>query len=149
MLFPRFFSLIAENYDILIYHSSVTVWPQFPKSARTLKFASAEQGSIRGDYAIAWRFEGLPEDESQHDSAVVNVKIRLFVPPSGEGSLRLPFAQSSSTTATYRHASTIPDLGHAKSEAKKECQERRRRKLGFSYNWDYDRVKEKWFKRLR
>jgi uncharacterized protein YcnI len=48
-------------------------WPQFPHSAETLRFASAEQGSARGDFAIAWKFEDLPEDESQYDSAVVSI----------------------------------------------------------------------------
>ena len=126
----------------------LSVWPQFPKSAKTLKFASAEQGSMRGDYAIAWRFEGLPKNESQYDSAVVNFTIRLLVPPTGEASLRFAVPQSSSTTATFHHAVTFPDLGYAKSEAKKDCEDRRRQKLGFSYNWDYDRVNENWFKRL-
>lgn len=123
-------------------------WPQFPHSAHTVKFASAEQGSARGDFAIAWRFEGLPDDESQYDSAVISIRIRLLVPPSGEADLRFPFAQSSTTTATIRHASAMPDISYARSEAKKDCEERRRKKLGFHYNWDYDRETQKWFKRL-
>jgi hypothetical protein len=123
-------------------------WPQFPHSASTVKFASAEQGSARGDFAIAWRFEGLPEDESQYDSAVVTIRVRMLVPPSGEAELRFPFAQSSTTTATIRQAAALPDFSSARSEAKKECQERRRKKLGFHYNWDYNRDTQKWFKRL-
>jgi hypothetical protein len=123
-------------------------WPQFPHSAATLRFASAEQGSVRGDFAIAWRFEDLPEDESQYDSAVVSIRVRLLVPPSGEAELRFPFARSSSTTATFHHAAVLPDLSHARSEAKKECEERRRKKMGFHYNWDYNRETNKWFKRL-
>eukprot|EP00804_Cyclotella_cryptica_P001694 CCRYP_009074-RA/>CCRYP_009074-RA protein AED:0.22 eAED:0.22 QI:0/0/0/1/1/1/8/0/796 len=102
----------------------VLFWPQFPKSASTLKFASAEQGSIRGDFAIAWRFENLPADKSNYDSMVVNVCIRFLVPPSGEAALRFPVPQSSSTTATICHALTMPDLIHAKSASKKECEDR-------------------------
>lgn len=121
-----------------------------PKSAATLEFASAEQGSIRGDYAIAWRFEGLQKDEIelQLDSGVVSIRIRLLVPPSGQGVLRFPVAQSSDTKVTFRRASSIPDLNYAKTEARNECDSRRRRRLGFAYNWDYDRNKEEWFKRL-
>ena len=126
----------------------VLFWPQLPKSASTIKFASAEQGTMRGDFAIAWRFDKLPEDESQYDSAVVNVRLRLLVPPSGEASLRLPFPESSSVTATIRHAKTMPDMKTARSEAKQVCQSRRKAKLGFHYNWDYNRKTEKWFKRL-
>lgn len=123
-------------------------WPQFPHSAATLRYASAEQGSARGDFAIAWRFENLPEDENQYDSAVISIRIRLLIPPSGEAELRLPFAQSSSATATLHNAVVLPDLSHARSEARKECEERRRKKLGFHYNWDYNRETQKWFKRL-
>lgn len=123
-------------------------WPQLPKSASTISYASAEQGSMRGDFAIAWRFENLPEDKSEYDSAVVNVRIRLLIPPSGEGDLRFPYPQSSSTNAKIHHATTLPDLSHARAEAKKECQDRRRKKLGFHYNWDYNRETQTWFKRL-
>ncbi len=121
-----------------------------PKSASTLEFASAEQGSIRGDYAIAWRFEEFIKDEHeiQLDSADANIRIRLLVPPSGEADLQLPLAPSANTKATIRHAQTIPDLSHAKSEARKECDERRRRRLGFPYNWEYDNSTNKWSQRL-
>jgi len=38
-------------------------WPRFPKSAATIQYASAIQGTARGDFAIAWRFELLPTSE--------------------------------------------------------------------------------------
>lgn len=113
-----------------------------------MKYASAEQGSMRGDFAIAWQFEDLPDDESQYDSAIVNIRVRLLVPPTGEGSLRFPFPQSSTASATFRHAKILPDLSRARVDAKRECEERRKKRLGFHYNWDYNRETEKWFKRL-
>ena len=153
---------LSFNFEILIFAKAAGVslhptttggqkmlfWPQFPKSASTLKYASAEQGSARGDFAIAWRFEDLPEDESKYNSAVVSIRIRLLVPPSGGASLRFPVPQSSTVTASLHQASILPNLSNARLEAKKECQESRRKKLGFHYNWDYNRTSEKWFKRF-
>jgi len=127
--------------------NKVLLWPRFPKSASTLKYVSAEQGTPRGDFAIAWKFEGLPENESQYDSAVVGIRIRFLVPPSGTGSLRFPISQSSST-AVIRRALTMPDMRYSRSAAAEECDDRRSKKLGFSYNWEYDRVKKEWFKRF-
>ena len=117
------------------------------KSASIITFASAEQGSARGDYSIAWKFQDLPDDKSQYNSAKIGVQIRILVPPSGKGILRLPLPTSSSTTAMIRSARLIPDLKFARSEAKQDCQERRKAKLGFNYNWEYDREKEEWWKR--
>lgn len=122
------------------------VWPRFGKSASIITYASAEQGSLRGDFAIAWRYQGLPNDESQYESAVVGIQIRLLIPPSSKGLLRFPVPPSTTTTATIRSAQQLPDFSSARSEAKKECEERRRKKLGFHYNWEYDRSKNEWAK---
>lgn len=119
----------------------------FSKSASIVTYASAEQGSLRGDYAIAWRYQGLPDDKSQYNSAVVSIQIRILIPPSSKGVLRLPLPPSSSTTAIIRSAQKLPDVSSARGAAKKKCEERRGKKLGFPYNWDYDRSKQEWFKR--
>jgi len=121
-------------------------WPRFPKSATTLQYASATQGTVRGDYSIAWKFEDLPEDKTQYNSATVRVRIRFVIPPGGEGILRLPIATSSNTTAALRQAIVFPDMVKAKSSTSRECIRRRKARLGFSYNWEYDRVSELWYK---
>ena len=125
---------------------STPVWPRFGKSALILRYASAEQGSARGDYAIAWRYQNLPNDGSQYDSAVVNIQVRLLIPPGGKGILRFPVALSSTSTAVIRSAQSLPDASRAKSAARKKCADRRRQKLGFNYNWEYDRTQKEWFK---
>ena len=59
----------------------------------------------------------------------------------------MPVPTSSTTTAVIRSAPLIPDLRFARSEAKQDCQERRKAKLGFNYNWEYDRERKEWWKR--
>lgn len=135
-------------FHYLIELSFFLVWPRFPKSASTISYASAKQGSLRGDYVIAWKFEDLPENKDEYDTAVVSIHIRLLIPPTGKGVLRLPIPPSSSTSAIIRTAQVLPDLKSAELEANEICQERRKKKLGFHYNWDYDRNKKEWFKRL-
>ena len=122
------------------------VWPRFGKSASIITYASAEQGSARGDYAIAWRYQHLPDDRSQYDSAVVNIQIRLLIPPGGKGILRFPVAPSSTSTAIIRSVQSVPDISSARSAAKKACGDRRKQKLGFDYNWEYDRKQKSWYK---
>ena len=107
-------------------------WPRFPKSAATLEHAHAVQGTARGDYSIAWRFENLPSDKSRYDSASVTIRIRLVVPPGGEGIIRPP----SQTTAkvTLKHATVLPDLISAQAAAEVNCKERRDARRGFPYS---------------
>lgn len=121
-------------------------WPRFPKSAATLQYASASQGTVKGEYAVAWRFEGLPSSESQYDSAIVSIRIRFVVPPGGEGVARPPLMASSKTTAKLRQAKTFPNLVKAKLAAEEECKTRRKNREGFPYSWEYDRSKEQWYK---
>ena len=122
-------------------------WPRFPNSAATVKYASATQGTIKGEYAIAWRFEDLPASESEYDSAVVKIRIRFVVPPGGEAiARRSPITSATKTTAKLRQAKAFPDLAKAKLAAHKECETRRKRRLGFPYSWEYDRGKEQWYR---
>eukprot|EP00970_Alexandrium_tamarense_P001360 scaffold145_cov195-Alexandrium_tamarense.AAC.4 len=123
-------------------------WPRFPKSATTLEYASAVQGSLGGDYAIAWRFEELPSDKSEYNSAVVKIRIRLLIPPGNEGVLRLPLPPSESTSVSIRHSLLMPNVNDARAVAEKECSSRRKARLGFHYNWNYDREKNQWVKHL-
>eukprot|EP00984_Skeletonema_dohrnii_P020982 scaffold10365_cov102-Skeletonema_dohrnii-CCMP3373.AAC.5 len=123
----------------------VLFWPRFPKSATMLKFASSIQGTPVGDFAIAWRFENLPEDKSKYDSALVTVRIRLLVPPGGSGMLRLPLPSSKTTKIRISHTNSIPDLDAARDEANRKCMNRRKHGLGFHWNWEYDRQRKKWY----
>ncbi|EED93707.1 predicted protein [Thalassiosira pseudonana CCMP1335] len=91
-------------------------WPRFPKSATTLEYASAVQGSLGGDYAIAWRFEELPSDKSEYNSAVVKIRIRLLIPPGNEGVLRLPLPSSESTSVSIRHSLLMPNRKESMGE---------------------------------
>ena len=122
--------------------------PGFPKSANTLQYASTTQGTIRGEYSIAWRFEDLPSDKSQYDSATVKIRVRMLVPPGGEAVARPPiFTSSSRTSVTLKQATTIPDVFEAKILADEDCGDRRKsRRYGFPYSWEYDRFKEKWYR---
>ncbi|KAL7527297.1 hypothetical protein ACHAXR_001887 [Thalassiosira sp. AJA248-18] len=136
----------VSHYPTTTGARKMLFWPRFPKSATTLDYASATQGTVRGDYSIAWRFEDLPADKSQYNSATVQIRVRFVVPPGGEGVARSPIFTSSKTTATLRQATINPDLVYAKSAAEKECMMRRKARKGFPYSWEYDRVKEQWYK---
>ena len=138
----------VSHYPTTTGGRKMLLWPRFPKSATTLEYASATQGTVRGDYSIAWRFEDLPDDESQYNSAAVKVRVRITVPPGGVGVLHPPKITSSKTTATMRTANIIPDLAYASSAADTECKSRRKARLGFPYSWEYNRFKEKWYKHL-
>ncbi|KAL7554634.1 hypothetical protein ACHAWF_018136 [Thalassiosira exigua] len=120
-------------------------WPRFPKSATTLEYASATQGTVKGDFSIAWRFEDLPDDKSRYNSATVSVRVRMVVPPGVEGVFRAPMLSSNSGVSLTR-AISVPDIQAAHSAAKMECKKRRKARLGFPYSWEFDRVKEQWHK---
>mmetsp|Transcript_584 Transcript_584/g.1146 ORF Transcript_584/g.1146 Transcript_584/m.1146 type:complete len:1344 (+) Transcript_584:204-4235(+) len=136
----------VSHYPTTTGARKMLFWSRFPKSATTLEYASATQGTIKGEYSIAWRFEDLPMDESQYNSAIVKVRVRFVIPPGGEGVARPPIFTSSKTTATLREATIIPDLINAKASANEECESRRKARLGFPYSWEYDRVKKRWYK---
>lgn len=48
----------------------ILFWPRIPTSAAKVQYASATQGTKRGDASIAWEFLDLPEDERLNHSAV-------------------------------------------------------------------------------
>jgi len=121
----------------------VLFWPRIPTSAVVVQYASATQGTKRGDASIAWEFLNLPEEKSSYDSAVVKVNIRVLVPPGSTATLRLP---SYGSGVSIKYAERMPDLGKAKSAAARECAERRKAGMGFDYNWEYNRTKQEWNK---
>ena len=124
----------------------VLFWPQFPKSAATLEYASAMQGSPRGDFALAWEFNDLPEDKDKYDSALVSIRIRLMIPPGGEGALRLPLYLQKKVSASIQRAQFFPDVAGARLSASVECAKRRERRMGFPFSWEYDKEKKQWYK---
>ena len=134
------------HYPTTTGSKKMLFWPRFPKSATMLEYASAIQGSPLGDYAIAWRFEDLPEDKKQYNSAVVKVRIRLLIPPGGKGSLRLPLPVSKATKYSISESTLFPDLKSARKEASIKCNKRRQKRLGFPYTWEYSRERKKWQK---
>ena len=121
-------------------------WPRFPKSAAMIHHASAVQGSPVGDYAIAWRFEDLPESRNEYASATVKIKIRILIPPTGVGTLRLPVPASESSTVRLSRSATFPDLAEARKDSNIKCNKRRKMKKGFPYSWEYDRDRKRWYK---
>merc|ERR1711862_179628 len=124
----------------------VLFWPRFPNSANALEYASATQGTPQGDYSIAWRFENLPEDTSQYDSASVNIRIRLLIPPTGKATLRLPITKIKATKTSFSGSILFPDLDLAREGARLKCEQRRQLRLGFPFSWEYNRTTKKWFK---
>lgn len=134
----------VSHYPTTTGGRKMLFWPRFPNSATTLRYASATQGTINGNYSIAWTFEDLPTDKSEYNSATVKVRVRFLVPPGGEAVVRPPIFTSSKTSATLRQAKIIPDLPYAKKTAWGECKIRRNDRKGFPYSWEYDRSKEQW-----
>ena len=121
-------------------------WPQFPHSAATLEYASAVQGSPRGDFALAWEFMDLPIEKEKYNSAVVSIRIRLMIPPGGEGTLRLPLKLQKKASVTIRRALSFPDIERAQLSANEECETRRKQRMGFPFSWEYNKDKKRWYK---
>lgn len=126
----------------------VLFWPRFPNSANTLKYAGATQGTRRGDFAIAWEFLDLPEDDTLYDTASVKIHIRAYVPPDGKATLRLPeYSNGEGVDSTLKKALLLPDMDEARSLSLEECMDRRKSKqYGFGYNWEFDRETMLWEK---
>lgn len=102
-----------------------------------MEYASAEQGTKRGDAAIAWRFFQTVDN-------VTNVQLRLLVPPSTNATLQLDAA---ARIVKIQHSKTMPDIAAARTKARKLCEERRASsKYGFPFFYHYDRFKEEWTK---
>jgi len=128
----------------------VLFWPRFPNSASTINYAWATQGTRRGDFSIAWRFEGLPEEGKDYDSAVVKIHIRLFVPPDGLAVFRFPeYSNGKGVDSTIKYATRLEDIEKVRRLSSEECQRRRTAKEGFDYNWEYDRKENTWIKVYR
>ena len=128
----------------------VLFWPRFPNSAKTIEYARATQGTRRGDFNIAWRFENLPDNEAFYDTALVKVHVRMFVPPDGQATFRLPeYSNGVGVRSVMKYATQLSNLEIAKRQSYIECQARRKGKLGFGYAWEFDRVRETWVKRDR
>ena len=126
----------------------VLFWPRFPNSASTICYAAATQGTRRGDFSIAWQFEGLPEDG--YDSAIVQIRIRLYVPPDGSAIFRLPeYSNGKGEDSTIKYATQLPDIEQIKSFSSEMCTSQRKAKMGFNYNWEFDREQNTWVKIYR
>ncbi len=118
--------------------STVLFWPRLPNSASVLQYAGATQGTRRGDFSIAWRFEDLPSNEDLYDSAIVAIRIRLFVPPDGNAFLRIPeYSNGEGVDASMKYATSIPNLEEALMLSSEECLSRREAKMGFGYNFEF------------
>lgn len=118
----------------------VLFWPRFPNSASTVFYAGATQGTTRGDFSIAWRFEDLPMSHDLYDSAVVKIHIRLYVPPDGNAIFRLPeYSNGEKVDSVIKYAIQYPDIEQIKAFSSEECNKNRRDKMGFNYNWEYDK----------
>mmetsp|Transcript_26189 Transcript_26189/g.54178 ORF Transcript_26189/g.54178 Transcript_26189/m.54178 type:complete len:340 (+) Transcript_26189:3427-4446(+) len=118
--------------------STVLFWPRFPNSANVLEFAGATQGTRRGDFSIAWKFEDLPDNRDLYASASVTVHIRLFVPPDGKSVLRIPeYSNGEGVDASMKYATSVPNLDEALMLSSEECLSRRDAKMGFSYNFEF------------
>jgi len=128
----------------------VLFWPRFPNSASTIEYAGATQGTKRGDFSIAWKFEGLPEDNDLYDSAVVSIHIRLLVPPDGNAVFRLPeYSNGEGVDSVIKYATKLPDIQAIKASSYNNCEIRRKEKMGFNYNWEFDKGENTWVKVYR
>ena len=123
----------------------VLFWPRIPTSARIIQYASATQGTKKGDASIAWEFSNHRPSNKMYDSDVVMVHIRVLVPPGGTATLKLPSVKGRGT-ALVKFAEKLPDLESAKSSAKATCDMKRKAGNGFDYNWEFDRNKKEWSK---
>jgi hypothetical protein len=124
----------------------VLFWPRFPNSATILEHANTIQGTQLGDFAIAWRFENLPSDKTLYNSAFAKIRIRFLVPPNGEAVIRLPVPKSKKTKIWLSRSDNFPDVIKVRNEAEIKCEQRRRRRLGFPFSWEYNREKKEWYK---
>ena len=129
----------------------VLFWPRFPNSASTIEYAQATQGTRRGDFSIAWRFEDLPDEEELYDSSIVKIHIRLLVPPDGEAVLRLPeYSNGEGVDSIIKYATQVSEnFDAAMVRSWNECKGRQKEKLGFQYNWEFDIEKKTWIKVFR
>ena len=122
-------------------------WPRFPTHAKILQYASATQGTKRGDAAIAWQFVDLPSDKSRWDNGHATIHLRALIPPGSTAKLRLP---RNIDGVTMSQSKVIPNLDAARRKADEVCRSRRRAgNSGHSFNWEYDHKKEVWSKVAR
>lgn len=123
----------------------ILFWPRIPTSAHLVQYASAIQGTKRGDASIAWELRDSTTGAlSSSNSSIAMVHLRLLVPPGSTATLRLPSDHGGERW--IKHAERMPDFEKSKAAAAKKCAERRKAGMGFSYNWEYDRLKKEWTK---
>lgn len=93
----------------------------------------------------------FPQDlQTGYDSERISIHIRFYVPPDGKAIFRMPeYSNGESVNGSIKYATLLPNLDEAKTLAKEECQERRKAKLGFNYNWEFNRDNSKWYKVYR
>jgi hypothetical protein len=128
----------------------VLFWPRFPNSASAIVYAGATQGTTRGDFSIAWKFEDLPMKEDLYDSAVVKIHIRLYVPPDGNAIFRLPeYSNGEGVDSVMKYAIELPDIEQIKALSSEECNKDRKAKKGFNYNWEYGKKEQLFVKVYR
>ena len=110
-------------------------WPRFPTHAKILQYASAIQGTKRGDAAIAWEFLDLPQNKNQWDDGDATIHIRALVPPGSTAKMRLPYTTHDITISSVK---ALPNIADARAKADDECQSRRRAGEGYPFNWEFD-----------
>lgn len=115
-------------------------WPRIPTSVEVVQYASATEDTKRGYASIAWQFLDLPKDKKHYDPAVVKIHLRILVPSGSTATLRLPRPGVGETSIKF--AEQVPDFDKAKASADVECTKRRKNRMGFDYNWEYDRTKQ-------
>lgn len=143
-------SILLQVHSLELNSTKLISRRRFPNSASTLEYASATQGTRRGDFSVAWKFEDLPGDSDLYDSAIVKVHIRLYVPPDGSAIFRLPeYGNGTGVDSVIRFATQFPDMIIIKTLSSQECNDRRKAKNGFDYNWEYDRKVKQWAKVYR
>lgn len=69
------------------------------------------------------------------------------MPPDGTAFFRLPeYSNGEGANASIKYATVIPNLVEVGNLSNEECQARRKAKMGFNYNWEFDRKKSQWLK---
>ena len=92
----------------------------------------------------------FPQDSTAYDSIKTSIRIRAYVPPDGKAIFRMPeYSNGEGVDGSIKYATALPDLDDAKSQAREECLERRKAKMGFNYNWEFNREKSQWHKVYR
>lgn len=72
------------------------------------------------------------------------------MPPDGKAIFRVPeYSDGKGSNVSIKYAKTIPNLKEARALSKEECQQRRKAKMGFNYNWEFNRDTSQWYRVYR